>query len=299
MKKIIFILAAFFVLFNVAAQEKMNVQLKSSQTISYNVDDVEKVTFSEASSEEPVQPGNYGIHPTQIGNCHYTYDEKGRLTSMADEDGQYRLDYTTMTMSFDGMQVGTFELNADGYISKSEAFSGYGNSTETFTYEDGHVVEYTLFYKDEEETERAVQKFIWENGNLVKIIDDSYFTSNKYNDSEYHDVLFVTYSSQDNPSGQVTKGMLGQGNYDEFIMHQTGMLGAGSKKLPVSAYWTYDGDPSSPDTYSYTLNANGTVAVETINGEPVAYRYDSDNKAPKKKGRKHGLFSPLSRKSKL
>lgn len=277
--------------FTSVAKDKMKITFNDASTVAYDVESITDITFTE-SPDDPVTPPNPSNKAlvTRINNMAYTYDAQGRCTSMT-LDGEmtviYIYDYETMTLKMNNYTVGNFTLTPEGYFSAINIdFMGAKNNMAFEYNSDGYMTHSSVVSSDVDYSYEKNTELYWENNLLVKIIEHEIETENgEHWDDTY--VLTLTYSQQENKTNQWTLAM---NNNTGMAGHcATGMCGNAPARLPSYYSWNYDSDFQGP--VSYTLNSDGSIKTETIDGDTYNYYYDSNPSAsPLKKSMKNILL---------
>lgn len=223
------------------------------------------------------------------------YDSEGRISEIREiyegrEYSLFKFDYDNCSFTSEDPHAdykkGAISFNEEGYISKITCFD-YEEDEDyiwddelnmTFTYNaSGHISElvYTeeLIEQDLEEKEEytesytSVCKFHWENGNLVRIIENQTEKEDGKTTGKFTEEYVFTYSNLQNAFNQFPFGIYDEiTNYwwgdAEKIFALIGLMGKGTVNLPktmnshTSNDYTYDAE------YHYELNSNGTIASE-------------------------------------
>ena len=261
-------------------------------------DDNEGGSESFANSSSLVKDAKVLLTNVKIAdgwNLYFDYDESFRPIASGDENGEYwRIDYNAgkiyLISSFDDNTAFSCTFNGKGHITSikgswnikeeeteySYAYSSKGNINASLTYDgEGHLLKTsTSLYEErtedgetEKENVKWVETFTWKDGNLMSITDNTEGTLDGETES-YTETLSFTYGNQDNKYHQMP---LPLGWDDEYTLYSAGLLGIGSAKLAVSFKDEEDGEIYEQAEATYSLNPDGTIAVEDWKGY---YRFE-------------------------
>lgn len=273
------------------AQEKMNIQFKDATSVSYDVESVEKITFSE--EQTPPQPTAGQL--VQVGEWAFTYNDQGQCTALKnlEENYTYNIDYIKGTISVMGMSMGNFKLNDRGCLeSMTIQAEGMGQGTITMTYNsEGYIIKAVVESSFFDDSQRSESTFNWSNNNLTSYSthDSGTDDGEPYDDTE---TCTFTYSDKVNTLGQWTCAQWGNGEPDDLPVQWLGWMGKPSKNFISKVVWSFSFDSyTESDNVSYTFNDDGTINTEIFGDDVCQYRYagESKAKAPKKAILK-GLF---------
>lgn len=261
------------------------------------------------NEDEPSYPivNVEGSRISAINDFKISYDDRGRVDMIVNTSTreQMTVDYGKNRITIKGVesdgegQTLNFDYNHKGYIKSISAVWDYydadddehvkGSGRTQYSYDDkGHLIT-VLTASGGTETNFSTgvstamrvdvdSHLKWSGSNLVSVEIDGTETADGRTQT-IKDATTVEYGMQANSSLQLPMSLadIYMANFfidDDFIeiMAAVGLFGIGPKELPtrISERET-DGDT---DTYtlSYTLNADGTIAEESANGQP-AYRY--------------------------
>lgn len=267
------------------AQEKMQVHLKSSQLVEYDVNQVEKVTFTEGQPVTPPTPSQK-VMVKSVDDVTFTYDAQGRCTGYTEQEDGYGIgwtfDYATMSIGIMGMPLGQFEINEAGYLTRLY-FNLMGAVSEaTMEYDaDGYLIHEVVKNSSPDGSyQNAEATLTWENGLLTKshTVGDEYEADEDECIKQIDDNVYF-YSDRENVLGQWTYAMT---DMEDNPLVLTGMFGKAPAKFPSGAKMTGNWDGEEYHKVSYTFNADGTVATETMDGTTYTYTYYSSSNLPAK-----------------
>ncbi|MCD8185419.1 MAG: hypothetical protein LUD68_02890 [Rikenellaceae bacterium] len=164
-----------------------------------------------------------------------------------------------------------YTLNSNGYVTSMTGEESYSNSyytgtfsnRSTYKYANGYlessVISWEEFEKDYSYSDSYQYAFHWDNGNLVKVVEDNnYFTA-------------LTYSTYENNNINIDLNLLIT-EMDEFLafgidantpLKWFGFFGKSSSNLVSTTTETYPGQ-SYPSTYKYTQNEEGYITKVEI-----------------------------------
>ncbi len=250
---------------------------------------------------------------TSNGLYSYTYDGKGRCTSVSNDGDCYTMSYDPFKLSY---EYGFYMVPSDcynivpsftkeGYISKLDISYDYtndksqekGSGTISFSYNNSRLTKISVkgsgTFRNYEESgvysynRSGTTSFTWKNGNLTRLRSD-YSGKDGENYIETYDAN-ISYGSTKNMYKQYVHYMIGylSDALDADLMPgfaYVGMFGKASDYLPseVEQYVAYKDDEyedyEENYTYilSYALNSNGTVNSETCrsgSGGRTTYSY--------------------------
>lgn len=235
-----------------------------------------------------------GTHLTQLDEYNYIYDNKGRVVSCywiyqgdALDDPILAIDYTNGKILLDDI-VGNVKFNSNGYISHIDGKYEYGEDYNTykdtgsesadFSYDgEGHITQitysgkYKYGYNGHVETYIVSGKatFNWKNGNLISYKNETSETSDGETDRWTEEESWK-YSSTLNKFKQYGRVYDEIDFMDDFnVLMYVGLIGKGSTNLPCEFE---DGDP-----VTYTLNENGSIRYENLDGRISYYTYSPIN----------------------
>ena len=234
----------------------------------------------------------------KFGDYSYKYDEFGRCKALMDKNDDIIIDinYDKSIAVIHEKLLADIKFNKQGYIEKINGdLSEEGKSytvIATFSYNKaGQPVAASHNYtkKDKEgETKRNWEcSFTWENNNLKTakyIIQQTIKGVLVYEDNS---IYTYTYGETHNKAHQNTFAQFGYlGDIEEIeILGQTGLLGKATALFPVSVHCAYtvkalntNGEITErpyefEDPIEYKLNEDGTIDVETIDGDDYEYSY--------------------------
>ncbi len=275
------------------AKDKMKITFKDAPTVSYDVESITDITFTE-SPDDPVTPPapSNKVLVLRIDDAYYTYDAQGRCTSMTSSDDELSLsfNYETMSINMYGYTIGNFTLSPQGYFSTlSIDFMGEKDNLTIEYNSEGYITNAKEVNSNDEHYYEDNVEFYWENNLLVKVIEHEIETEDGHHTDDT-DVLTLTYSQQENKTNQWTVAMLEDNGFGALLV--TGMCGNAPARLPGSIKWSY----STEQSVYYTLNPDGSIKTETIGNETYNYYYISDLSAsPLKKSMKN-IMRRLSNK---
>lgn len=239
---------------------------------------------------------------TRTGDFIFSYDSKGRCVSVKDvyysDEEMYTIDYESgkMTMEEDDFPYNV-SFTRDGYISRvwlNESVKEDGVTYKiegniTLSYDSyGHLVSGTStgkmsasgYGEPYEEKDNVEAKYTWRNGNLtnVQLKESSYDTE----DGNYRSTTTVEieYSDTPNEFNQWTWAQEEVMNAADLLGF-VGLTGRGTANL-ISSYTEttkeegeYDSEDSHTYSASYTINDNGSIGRERLNGSYYNYTYSS------------------------
>ncbi len=218
----------------------------------------------------------------QCNDFNYEYDKLGRcITMKAGKDLIFQFDYDKSTIWNEVW--GDIKFNKQGYIKeiKAEAKVGdiEGSLLYTFNYNTaGQIILYnahvlTKKTSGEEKTEITIS-FSWENNNLVYIAKEEKATSNGVTEFESNKTYHFTYGNEPNKLGQNLRAQsyFDYGGLD--LLMQIGLLGKASAQFPTR-YKAVNKEGVTKEDFDiqYKLNEDGTIDVETIDGDDYKYSY--------------------------
>lgn len=208
----------------------------------------------------------------------YTYDDKRRLLKWAEYDNVHTYTYTSdkIIENVKGISTytNTYSFNAQGRIS-SVTFNGENYAyTYFYTYNaDGHLSSIKTDYG------RIMNKYTWENGNLIKDEQFHAFSDGNQTNTLPSDIITYEYSADVRPlNGLHIANPFDHSYYG--LSHISQYLGKQTKNLVVKTTASFVNKPSDY-TYakdnkgniislSYTYN-NGSYGVRA---ETAKYVYD-------------------------
>ncbi len=268
MKLAISIASLLFCVLSISAQEKMNIRFIDSSTVSYDVDKIEKITFSTSTPDIPPTPSGKHARVIQAGNFHYFYDAEGRCNQIIDynDNLELKINYADKTFVFNGTQVATFDIDSQGRITELAETGGDGFVKSDYEYDtEGHLIKLTEVYSFPDEKYNGTMTFFWENGNMTHAIE----TLEEVGQETFTSKLEVSYSEYENRHSQWTFGMLED---NELGISIIGMFGTPPRDFPSTTCW----DTDSPVHISYIFNHDGTVNTETVGSKTFEYRYETE-----------------------
>ncbi len=229
----------------------------------------------------------------------YLYDENDSLTCFCVMDSvKYLITYNPFLMRYEGedeLNIGSaysFTFDDNGYVTSivgHQPYDGFDEAEERssclydFDYDDqGHLKHSTgevlCLASSGNIMANYTINLTWEDGNLINaevetkqdIAGNSITTHKQYT---------FEYSNQEN---KYLQPLMAFDNYYAPGGYQfMGFFGKGPKNLPVSCVLviTNDDKPSEEITfsYSYILNEDGTINIESINSDVFTYTYKSIN----------------------
>lgn len=284
------------------AQDKMNIKFVEGSTQSFDVEQIDEITFTEDDTPTPTPPAvpDNGIRIASINNMKFGYDDQGRLVSFTDPDDlTTTLDYTTGAVKMMGITVGSFKLNAGGYLSQFTIDFMSEKSTIYFTYNSDWQlvnVKSTFNYTGpDSEYITNDNTYTWNNGLLENLY--CVYTFDGEQDIEVCD---YQYSDKENTFNQWTFACAAFGSYDIeededdnilTAMVLANMVGVAPARFPSSYRWEDEG--ATP--VSYTFNSNGTVDTEKVGRLSYQYTYVTPKAAAASKDKVARALSKLRR----
>jgi len=258
--------------------------------------------------DEPGKVGNTviieetGTRLSSVGNVRIIYDEEGRVSRFGSGSEFGEIDYRNgllVLSDFDDEGEIRVKFNGKGYISSLSQEWDYKNDEEwskgrgnvSFSYDgDGHLVEVSMSssedYKDYEYGESGKYNdetkinLKWRSGNLVQVLHNGTESEEdekgyeKYNWSE--DYALDYNMDDENKFLQMTKSqfecVLDDSGFS--ILACAGLFGVGSKLLPTRIVENDDDGYTETTGLRFTLNYNGSIASEIIDGVTYYYGYD-------------------------
>lgn len=290
--------------------------------------------FTSCGDDEPgdgagnVQTPVYdGTRISSINNVPVRYDQQGRAVSFGSE---FSIDYSTGRIYFDDADEEeenvTVSFTDKGYISSMKSSwndeAPYddvrykGNASVQFSYnKDGHIVKITETSKEtstwpyigESSTfeGNVTISMTWKDGNLVKVVVDEIEIEDGEKDHDRY-VCDIDYGTQMNVFRQFPMSLADAFTEDTswHLLASLGFLGIGPNRIPESMEETYDDGCSGPQTFSITLNDNGTISSECVEYRVYYYGYSAVTKgigaskiSSKKPMRARDLFLYKSRRN--
>ncbi len=250
-------------------------------------------TLTSCKDDEPGNGGNAvimdGTRLTSVGDIKISYDSEGRVYRFGDDTGYVEIDYKNGLIIPSGYNedgvLFKVKFNGKGYISsltqnwRYDDFDEWseGIGTASFSYDgDGHLVKVTTTtsedYSENGESgkysEKSTIELTWRNGNLIHVAQNG-TESDGY---EWSEDYALGYNMQENKFRQMTWSQFSC-IFEKFsYMACVGMFGVGSELLPSRIEETDDGYSDTTDL-RFTLNSNGTIASEKIDGYTYRYGY--------------------------
>lgn len=284
------------------AQEKMNIQFKNATSVSYDVEAIENITFSE--EQTPSQPLNGQL--VQVGTMTFGYDSQGRCNSVRDPEEELALEfnYSNGKITTNGHHIGYFKLNNQGYFESLKcSYDGVYDEL-TLKYDDqGHIINAVEMLGDGEISENYDYKFNWSNGNLISV-DLRYYGVDDYSPYDETEKCTYTYNDKINSLGQWTIAQFGNGEFDDVSTSWLGLIGGmgkPSKNFISKIEWAFYADSETESrNISYTFNTDGTINTEKFGNDVYRYRYAGESKAssPRKASLKKLFGRALGRRDK-
>ncbi len=282
------------------AQEKMNIQFKDATSVSYDVESIEKITFS----EEQIYPQPTAEKLIQVGAMTFGYDSQGRCNSVNDPEEELYLEfnYSNNEISTFGHHIGSFKLNNQGYFESLKCLFDDVYHDINLEYDgQGYIIKVLEKLGDGEISENYDYTFNWSNGNLIAV-DVRYYGVDDY--SAYNEIekCTYTYSNQINQLEQWTIAQFDNGEFDDISTSWLGLIGGmgkPSQNFISKITWTYNATSEIESlNVSYTFNADGTIGTERVGDDVLPYRYASGKKSRSTgKGALKGLFGRKVRRS--
>lgn len=268
--------------------------------------------------DAPEIPQIEGSRVTKVGDYILGYDSKGRLDYVSSSDESLTINYDKGTISFNDDEESYNDLKvkftSKGYLAEvSSSWEGtedgykYKESGKaSFSYDgDGHLTKgsssYTTTYQEPGQgqsysySSKGSFKVTWESGNMTKFNETS-----QGDDGVWSYDVYIEYGATANRFYQVPVSLsevaLGGDIYSALAA--AGLFGIGPKELPSNFEETSldtDDDYNYEYSYSanYTLNDNGSIRTEKIDGKTYAWSYsDVDSRAASataEKGNKHSI----------
>lgn len=218
-------------------------------------------------------------HDTETGDYEsilweYTYDDKHRITSIIVKGNDHLVGVTTFSYVNNQIVVngdlseGTYSLDNNGYVIR---VCGDNVDASLCEYSNGYIVK-------ERNSEKSIT-YSWENGNLIKIIEDDGF---------YRRTRVLSYNNVEN---KLNIGKFGYGIYEKYPIGGAESVGWftftyfdfiafkgwTTKNFPVSETWSYREGNESTTRYTYTFDSDGypTQLLMNVSGgvSTVTYTY--------------------------
>lgn len=243
---------------------------------------------------------------TSNGQESFRYDSKGRCVAITYGYGdEYCFEWDPFKLVYDeeGESMKA-SLNGNGYLSKissnynysEDGYTDKGSGTATFEYDgSGQLTKLTVKSSGKETDEDGTYSYkeewtvtnTWKGGNLMKSYGKEKISSLGYSET-YEETTTYTYGTTPNAYRQFVHATsdLTQSDFEELSF--IGLLGKGTVQLPsktTTREVDEDDDYTNSTTYSYTLNSDGTVQTEKVNGySTYTYTYtvlSGDSDEPK------------------
>lgn len=236
----------------------------------------------------------------QVGNYYFDYNEKGVPVAVYyySHDEGYEINWNKGIITDADSDMGAihFTTNGQGYITEAsqswsyidgeDSYKGSGNAT--FSYDgSGHITSIVFSSSESgmDEGERFNYKgketinLTWKDGNLVKMKGRSEETEGTYKEVDEYTVT-VTYGSDKNEFKQwcysLAEDVL---NFEFSQFAHIGMLGVGTKNLPVSMHAESISDDGNTYNNDYNIevytDADGLISSERYGYQTIDYRYES------------------------
>ena len=229
---------------------------------------------------------------TRVGNYWFNYDsETGQLTSFKGDDLEYKVNGNLANI-VDENKKRTYKIlrNGNGYITginaswdvsdgeelskRSVNFSFSYNNSGNLTNISGSASEKET-YKGKTSTYNTTYKasLSWSNGNLVRVSVLGTDVEDGDKDS-WNEEYEMEYGSTENVTRQGTKSFLQMLSLDNDlnVLAFLGLFGKAPKMFPTRMTGDDDGYRFSRH-YSYSINSDGTIYSETVDGSRYYYSY--------------------------
>lgn len=268
-------------------------------------DDDDSAGSGSAPNTAGVVNKTLGIRLTGYAGYTYYYSEDGRLARISNGSTIYNFSYSPnkITYTDDGEDVEiSVSYNGSGYITAYNSSASEKENDENWTetskvsmsYDgSGHLTRLSTSYnnygKDSEgswsESGNATHNFNWSGNRLTSITESG---EDNDEDGKQASSATFTYSYENattNPLLQMAPSIahyLAEIDTDislEELLAYAGFFGVGPAELPSSlTYRTseYDGQSTSSgsDSFSYTFNANGSLATARLQDSTHSFSYD-------------------------
>ncbi|MCD8291461.1 MAG: hypothetical protein LUC91_08170, partial [Prevotella sp.] len=231
----------------------------------------------------------------------FSYDNQGRCTNIVVENNlDYDISYGPCVISDGDCWTANVTLNNAGYMTKFDGsyYDKDGQYYEDGTYvmncsydSNGHLTKITITsdatekdsYGTSNYSSSATATLTWKNGNLTKVEYNS--SDNEDGDKSTSTYTYTySYGSKANKYQQCTTAFIEPFDIEDGFesLGYIGFLGKWSSDLPSSVdvvedYESsyYSGHYSTTDTYSFTLNSDGTIQKETGDWYSLSYTYST------------------------
>lgn len=243
------------------------------------------LTFSSCSSDDNdatnFNPKNVfnGPLPKEIGDYTYKYNSDGFLEEASEPESNLKItfEYPSRTKSTGSIStvimkyynliypkynfVVKFTIGSNGFASSAlQTFTDNSTDTWEFRYNSDGQLNYMKWnYNDNEEV--VTTTITYANGNITGVKKESDDKTKSIRSTS------IDYISENQPNGIDNKGCImlfrktiGVDMYDMNIAYYAGLLGRGTKKLPLKSVFTYSnfGRPFKYiDEYFWSLDTNG------------------------------------------
>lgn len=246
-----------------------------------------------------------GNYLTEVGGIYnFGYDNQGRCNKIWYASSVFTIDYKTGKIYYqdsEDSETANVKFNNNGSISEySESYSENGGSYSysgsnkaTYNYDkEGHILSIKVTSKESGKEDgysysysaEGKMTFTWQSGNLTSGKGVVNFVEDGEKGTQTTE-FSVRYSNTDNVFNQYTLSLnLGAGlSFDDIPVAMIGFFGKGPAKLPnyiSTVEVDEDGEVyDSSYTVDATLNADGTISSETINGQRLSYSYGPASKS--------------------